>query len=132
MRVRWWRDGRGETYREACINRHKPGPEIPIASEFEELLAPPHDDRLPIFIGHYWLEPKRPAPLTATVACLDYSVAGGGPLVAYRWDGERQPLAEKFVFDPTRLPRSAEAGPCAFNLPVSGAGAVADERGQAI
>ena len=42
--------------------------------------------------------------LVTTVACLDYSVAGGGPLVAYRWDGERNPLATKFVFDVTRLP----------------------------
>lgn len=109
MRVRWWRDGRGETYREACINRHEPGPEILIAPEFDELLMPPHDNRLPIFIGHYWLEPERPSPLTPTVACLDYSVAGGGPLVAYCWDGERHLRPDKFVFDPTRLHGCAKA-----------------------
>jgi hypothetical protein len=109
MRIRWWCDGRGKSYQEACINRHQPGPDIPIAAEFAELLTPRHDHRLPIFIGHYWLAPGRPAPLSSTVACLDYSVAAGGPLVAYRWDGEAQPLAEKFVYDPTLLPRSKEA-----------------------
>jgi hypothetical protein len=32
------------------------------------------------------------------VACLDYSVARpGGKLVAYRWDGEQQLDAGKFV-----------------------------------
>jgi hypothetical protein len=110
MRVRWWRDGRGETYRDACINRHDPGPEIPIPSEFDALLTPPHDDRFPIFIGHYWLPPERPAPLTPTVACLDYSVAAGGPLVAYRWDGERHLRPEKFVFDPARLQGRSPTG----------------------
>jgi len=62
----------------------------------------------PIFIGHYWLPPERPAPLTPTIACLDYSVAAGGPLVAYRWDSERHLRPDKFVFDPTRLHRCAE------------------------
>ena len=111
LRVQWWLDGRGRTYREACINRHDPGPEIAIAAEYDALLTPPHDDTRPVFIGHYWLPPGRPAPLTPTVACLDYSVAGGGPLVAYRWDGERRLDARKFVYDPVRIPipSSAEA-----------------------
>jgi hypothetical protein len=104
MRVSWWRDCRGQTYREACTNRHEPGPEIPIPLEFDALLAPPPSgDQQPAFIGHYWMRAERPAPLTPKVACLDYSVAAGGPLVAYRWDGERYLSPEKFVFDPNRL-----------------------------
>jgi hypothetical protein len=111
LRVRWWQDGRGATYREACINRHEPAPDIPIPLEFDALLTPPHDDRSPIFIGHYWLPPERPAPLSPTVTCLDYSVAAGGPLMAYRWDGERYLHPEKFVFDPTRLGRRSDRVP---------------------
>lgn len=103
MRVRWWQDGRGKTYRQACINRHEPGPDISIPREFDELLTPPNDDNLATFIGHYWLPPGKPATLTPTVACLDYSVASGGPLVAYRWDGERELRLDKFVFDAERL-----------------------------
>lgn len=104
MRVRWWHDGRGATYREACINRHDLGPAIPVPEELDVLLTPPkrRSDK-PIFIGHYWLPPVRPQPLTPTIACLDYSVAAGGPLVAYRWDGERCLSPAKFVFDPARL-----------------------------
>jgi hypothetical protein len=119
MRVRWWRDGRGRTYREACINHREPGPEIPIPSEYDALLTPRHDDACPIFIGHYWLPPERPAPLAPTIACLDYGVAAGGPLVAYRWDGERHLRADKFVFDPTRV---RECGPLS---PLSGSGETA-------
>jgi hypothetical protein len=38
-----------------------------------------------------------PAPLSPRVACVDYSVARGGPLTAYRFDGESELMAEKFV-----------------------------------
>jgi hypothetical protein len=50
----------------------------------------------PCFIGHYWLDGE-PAPLADNVACLDYSVAKEGKLVAYRWDGEMKLDAEKFT-----------------------------------
>lgn len=41
----------------------------------------------PILFGHHWF--SGPLKLeTPKVACLDWSAAKGGPLVAYRWDGE--------------------------------------------
>jgi hypothetical protein len=49
-------------------------------------------------IHGYWLPPESPRPLTENVACLDYSVAKNGMLVAYRWDGERTLNLEKMVF----------------------------------
>ena len=36
-------------------------------------------------------------PLSKRHACVDYSVAKSGPLVAYRWDGELELDAGKFV-----------------------------------
>lgn len=50
----------------------------------------------PCFIGHYWLS-GRPGPLTANVACLDYSIAKNGKLVAYRWSGEKTLKEENFA-----------------------------------
>ena len=47
-----------------------------------------------MFVGHYWLSGPRPTLLRHNVACLDWSVAKGGFLCAYRWDGE-QVLDEK-------------------------------------
>ena len=35
--------------------------------------------------------------MTPKVACVDYSVAEVGPLVAYRFDGEPELRAENFV-----------------------------------
>ena len=59
--------------------------------------AIPEPDR-PTFIGHYWLEPDGAlAPVSPRVACVDYSVARGGPMVAYRFDGEQELSARKFV-----------------------------------
>ncbi|MBU44926.1 MAG: hypothetical protein CMN76_17025 [Spirochaetaceae bacterium] len=50
----------------------------------------------PVFFGHYWNRGK--AELEAeNVCCLDYSAGKGGPLMAYRWDGERA-LTEKNFF----------------------------------
>ena len=51
----------------------------------------------PCFIGHYWLKGE-PSPLAPNVACLDYSVAKQGKLVAYRWDGEQTLDQSKFTY----------------------------------
>ena len=51
----------------------------------------------PVFIGHYWLRDRKPAPLTDNVACLDYSVAKDGLMTAYRFQGERTLCATRFV-----------------------------------
>jgi hypothetical protein len=47
----------------------------------------------PVFFGHYWLDAPAPAPLAPNVVCLDYSVAKGGFLCAYRW--EEGPIARE-------------------------------------
>lgn len=50
------------------------------------------------FFGHYWLSHQQGAYITAPNAqCLDFSVARGGLLVAYRFDGEKEIDASKFV-----------------------------------
>jgi hypothetical protein len=51
----------------------------------------------PVFIGHYWMPELTPRPLADNVACLDYSVAIGGCLCAYRFDGESRLSEERFV-----------------------------------
>jgi hypothetical protein len=64
---------------------------VPTLTEYAE------EDK-PVFVGHYWLPPDEPkSPLTPNIACLDYSVAKGGPLVAYRWNGAGPLRDEGFV-----------------------------------
>ena len=46
--------------------------------------------------GHYWMKGD-PVLLSDNIACVDYSIAKGGALVCYRWDGERCLDEDKFV-----------------------------------
>jgi len=93
IRTRWWDDG-CSSFRDAYIGPDGVDiPDLPLAPD--ATLPPP--DR-PVFIGHYWLDPESGlAPLAPKVACVDYSVAKGGPMVAYRWDGESTLMPTKFV-----------------------------------
>jgi len=100
IRTRWWNPAL-TTYRTAYIGpRGVDIPDVPIPDR----KSLPEPDR-PTFIGHYWLEPDAALePASRRVACVDYSVAKNGPLVAYRFDGEPELTADKFT---AVWPRSA-------------------------
>lgn len=65
------------------------------AEERSKLLCYP-ESAPPVFVGHYWLSGE-PKLLRHNVACLDYSAVKYGALVAYRFDGEAELDASKFV-----------------------------------
>lgn len=50
----------------------------------------------PILFGHHWFS-GRVKVESHKVACLDWSAAKGGPLVAYRWDGESELSDDRLV-----------------------------------
>ncbi|WP_444931056.1 metallophosphoesterase [Microbulbifer sp. SSSA002] len=95
VRVQWW-SSCAKTLGEIALPL---GVDIGSAARLPLPFGIPHYSKTnkPCFIGHYWLSGE-PAPLTDNVACLDYSVAGNGKLVAYRFDGERVLQKDKFVF----------------------------------
>ena len=93
-RVKWW-DGTASTFRDAVMEPDGlvtglPGDPLPAHAR----IAPP-DDR-PVFFGHYWMT-GTPVLAGPRVACVDYSAGNGGPLCAYRWEGERDLCADRFV-----------------------------------
>ncbi|XZE17516.1 metallophosphoesterase [Pirellulaceae bacterium SH449] len=94
VRIKWYECGIGRTYREYHLGSDTvPDVEIETCDQIKfETYA---RDATPVFVGHYWLT-GRPAPLAPNVACTDFSVAKGGKLVAYRWDGESILDKEKF------------------------------------
>lgn len=101
-RVQFWETSK-ITYRELAIVPPDVIEQIPHEPIPEDIL-PGYDGEKPLFVGHYWLTGE-PAPLTPHIACLDYSIAGShtfpgdrGKLCAYRWDGERELQAGKFVW----------------------------------
>jgi Calcineurin-like phosphoesterase len=87
VRVRWWQEDLS-TYREAAIG--PPGdmemiPDVPMPAEW----AGHPNSGPPVLFGHYWFT-GTPTVISPKFACLDYSAARDGPLVAYRWDGEEE------------------------------------------
>ncbi|MFV0478926.1 MAG: metallophosphoesterase [Parahaliea sp.] len=95
VRIRWWeRSARtlGEVVQPPTTNiAHAALLPIPEEVPLYAVDAPP------CFIGHYWLKGK-PAVCASNVACLDYSVAKAGQLVAYRWSGEQVLVNEHFTY----------------------------------
>lgn len=93
-RIRWWLHQAKYMHEIAIIEGVESpdlvGRPIPEWVELEEVKGSP------VFIGHYWMQ-GIPKVLNEKVACLDYSVAGGGPLVGYRWSGEDSLTDSGFV-----------------------------------
>jgi hypothetical protein len=64
-----------------------------------------YDNESMLCLGHYWREGEIEI-LSPRIACLDYSVAKGDKLVAYRWDGEKEFQLDKFVWvDAANVPQ---------------------------
>jgi hypothetical protein len=64
-----------------------------------------YKENKPVFFGHYWLNPGGAEgkivpiePTSLTTACLDYSVAKNGALVAYRYNGESELSKKNMVY----------------------------------
>ena len=44
----------------------------------------------PVFFGHYWMDPSDFGLLSNNICCLDFSVAKGGDIGGYMFDGESE------------------------------------------
>lgn len=93
-RTRWW-DNSAITYRQAAFVPTDDRAQLP-DSEIPEKARVGYAGDKPVFVGHYWMTGK-PEVLSSTVACVDYSAGKGGPLVAYRWNGETKLSSSQFV-----------------------------------
>lgn len=96
-RLRWW-DRTATTFRTAALGMKKGAegdlPNDPVPLDFI------YRDTVPVLFGHYWMR-GTPRILQANASCLDFSVAKGGFLSAYRWSGEAKLVAENLVSVPS-------------------------------
>ncbi|MFM8496907.1 MAG: metallophosphoesterase [Planctomycetia bacterium] len=97
-RVKWYEPPHGHTYRTYAMASEPIDADDPLPADVIEAAVPYPEDAKPVFVGHYWMRAQRPALLRGNIACVDWSVAKGGFLCAYRWDGERELDAEKFLW----------------------------------
>ncbi|NJC27642.1 metallophosphoesterase [Neolewinella antarctica] len=94
IRYRWWENPVGATYTQLGIH--------PDEGLREVLYAGPDsvhygEAEKPVFFGHYWLKGV-PEVIRGNICCLDFSVAKGGYLAGYRFDGEKKLVAENLVW----------------------------------
>lgn len=94
VRTKWWLE-RPASLREVAIVGREQEHRVPAHPLPEDYLGTPAEGA-PVFVGHYWME-GLPVPMSRKVACLDWSAADAGPLVAYRWDGEQEIDPRRFV-----------------------------------
>ena len=97
IRTRWYADPTGHTFRTYALQSDPINTAAELTPDVIAAAKPYPADAPPVFVGHYWLSAAKPEPLAVNVACLDYSVAKGGFLCAYRWDGEPTLDSAKFV-----------------------------------
>jgi hypothetical protein len=95
VRVRWWQEDLS-TYRKAAIGPPADMQMIPDAPMPAEWVGHPYSGP-PVLFGHYWFT-GTPAVISPRFACLDYSAARDGPLVAYRWDEEAELSSGKLAW----------------------------------
>jgi len=96
-RVQWWKDKNSDkkdrlNLGSDIINEHKI--EQTVIDDSHHY----HEEHPPLFVGHYWLDDETPTPLSDNSACLDFSIAKNGKLVAYRWLGEKTLKESNFVW----------------------------------
>jgi len=95
-RLRWWDSSANTLQRAALI---PPGTvlhdgrrgDVPVVELPDRALAAtvsPYSGPVPVLFGHYWWQRGTAEPLNPMATCLDFSVAAGGDLAAYRFDGE--------------------------------------------
>lgn len=95
VRIRWW-DDKASTYQALAL--------MPV-DELSKLASLPvpngsntgYTGSKPVFFGHYWMQ-GTPAPVSERAACVDYSVAKGGKLVAYRFAAGEPPSSQNFTW----------------------------------
>ena len=98
IRTRWYMAPDGHTYRTYALQSDEIACDLKLDEAVIAAAAPYPATAKPVFVGHYWLSAVRPGVLAENVACLDYSVAKGGFLCAYRWNGEQTLSNENFVW----------------------------------
>lgn len=97
-RVKWYEAPHGHTYRTYVMDGEPVDSDRPLPQDVIQAAVPYPEDSKPVFVGHYWMRAEQPRLLRSNIACVDWSVAKGGFLCAYRWDGEQTLNPAKFAW----------------------------------
>lgn len=94
MRFNWFKPVEKVTYKNCALSI----PDyVALPDSLIENAEPPYNEESVVFFGHYWMTGK-PERETNKIACVDYSVAKGGNLVAYKWRGEKELKNSNYIY----------------------------------
>lgn len=95
VRIANWREWADQLHQIALV---PPGQEAQLVGmEWPVGLVISAIEGAPVFVGHHWFQ-GHPKIESKKLACLDWSAAKDGPLVAYRWDGESELGNDKLIW----------------------------------
>lgn len=97
IRIKWWQEPSAMSYKDISVEPIANLPDIPVTDAEASLADFYPKTAKKVFFGHYWLSGD-PVPYRKNVCCLDYSVAKGGKLVAYQFDGEEELNKTKLIW----------------------------------
>jgi Calcineurin-like phosphoesterase len=97
VRTRWYLPPQGQTFRTYALQSEELDFDMAIDESIAHKASPYPSSAKPVFVGHYCLTTSFPSVLAENVACLDFGVAKGGFLCAYRWNGEQKLCNDNFV-----------------------------------
>ena len=87
IRTKWWENPLEMTYKSISVEPLENLPELPVNANALSSIDYYLSNDKKVFFGHYWLKGE-PTLYKDNICCLDYSVAKGGKLIAYRFDEE--------------------------------------------
>lgn len=98
IRIKWWLKPVSRKWLDWSFH---PYPELPGGLLDNALIKSDSyyygEDKKPVFFGHYWCK-GQPELYRGNICCVDYSVAKGKKLAAYRFNGEKQLNNDNFIF----------------------------------
>ena len=97
IRIKWWENPVENTYKTYSVIHIENLPEMAIDKKMIAYSDFYQENEKPVFFGHYWLKGE-PKITKHNVCCLDYSMAKGGNLVAYRFGNEASFSGDKIEY----------------------------------
>lgn len=96
FRMRWWEETEGKTFEDISFESKFKMPQYDIPRQLVPEHAPYPDSAPIVFFGHY-CRFNGPFIVKPNICCVDSCVTGSGNLTAYRWNGEKELIAENLV-----------------------------------
>ena len=93
-RLKWWNQLPSNKMDDAFASLPEDVKNDSFPIELLNSINPYLSTEAPVFFGHYWMNPADFGLLSDNICCLDFSVAKGGNVGGYRFDGESE-LIEK-------------------------------------